>query len=599
MSNPEVVASCEFAKCVVEALLLATGEEVHEKLTRLDKGQPGSVLRALRLTRNRLTGEHGSEIMLKGPTAKGLTVRVNELVGNVGLVGASVFDLSEEDREHASRAPLPQSRPLRDELVSASQTLVRHLGEAVVLRNRREASEAELASLVETADFTANVIRDQRKGEIEGEIARVTDLETELLGDVYEVSNGVRQSLEKRMHLLSNLIRLGLGPIPTPKAVQMYTAEKLGTLSIEKLAEAWHNFTPEERAYMMNNHYDELRNLPGIPYVDREEMQKNYIMNVYKHGPQEDKDWLLAMGFLKEGPPPQAGRRFVKLNIKERKYITVHGCETYEHIQVNLEGTGTQPGNPEGLGNLDKLDRKADWIKEQGGCFTYLLFRDATFNQWTNNSPWTGTDFSDTDVESFKAELYGMQHSNDGSEFRDVRMHSAGAGMAPDLHGTPVHRIILDDGAIVKKTFPEGWDIPITVFLQESITSFFPKSNLPESVHEIRVRPSSERNLEENIAFLDTAPNPELRPLAPNPNLTGFNLETLKNVTAAPSHYVENWVVNAVQGLVAGLGLASFAELKINQAIRGYLIFLMVSNHSNGWEDETQWRYELIDISRL
>lgn len=220
MSRPDVVATCETGKRIIDALLMATSEEVHEKLTRLDKGQPGSVLRSLRLTRDRLTGERGSEIMLKGPTAEKLTVRVNELVGNVGLVGASVFDISEEDREHANRAPIALSVPLRDELVRASSTLDRLLGSAVELRNWREVREAELASLVETSDPAANAIRHQRRVEIAGEIALVNQRETELLGEVYEVSNDVRRGLEERTQLLSSLIRLGLGPIPAPRSTR-------------------------------------------------------------------------------------------------------------------------------------------------------------------------------------------------------------------------------------------------------------------------------------------------------------------------------------------------------------------------------------------
>jgi len=220
MNRPDVVATCETAQRVVGALLMATSEEVHEKLTRLDKGQPGSVLRALRLTRDRLTGERGSEIMLKGPTAETLTERVNELVGNVGLVGARVFDLSEEDREHANRAPIALTIPLRDELVRASSTLARLLGSAVELRNWRETREAELASLVETSDPATNAIRHERRAEIAGEITHVSQQETELLGDVYEASNAVRQSLEELTQLLSNLIRIGLGPIPSPRIIR-------------------------------------------------------------------------------------------------------------------------------------------------------------------------------------------------------------------------------------------------------------------------------------------------------------------------------------------------------------------------------------------
>lgn len=220
MSRPDVVATCETGKRIVDALLMATSEDVHEKLTRLDKGQPGSVLRSLRLTRDRLTGERGSEIMLKGPTAEKLTVRVNELVGNVGLVGASVFDLSEEDREHANRAPIALSVPLRDELVRASSTLDRLHVNAVELRSWREVREAELASLVETSDPAANAIRHQRRVQIAGEIALVNQRETELLGDVYEVSNAVRRGLEERTQLLSSLIRLGLGPIPAPRSTR-------------------------------------------------------------------------------------------------------------------------------------------------------------------------------------------------------------------------------------------------------------------------------------------------------------------------------------------------------------------------------------------
>lgn len=282
MSRSDVVASCETAKRIVDALLVATSEDVHEKLTRLDKGQPGSVLRSLRLTRDRLTGERGSEIMLKGTTAERLKVRVNELVGNVGLVGASVFDLSEEDREHANRAPVALSIPLRDELVRASSTLDRLLGSAVELRSWRENKEAELASLVETSDPAVNAIRHQRRVEIDGEITLVNQRETELLGDVYEVSNAVRRGLEERSHFLSNLIRLGLGPNPKPqiipspnvtssppeldqelilKVIEILTKQRLLTDEVKRFIESVFE-TLEENARLLTRHvldyYSEL-----------------------------------------------------------------------------------------------------------------------------------------------------------------------------------------------------------------------------------------------------------------------------------------------------------------------------------------------------
>jgi len=589
MSRPDVVASCETAKRIVDALLMATSEDVHEKLTRLDKGQPGSVLRSLRLTRDRLTGERGSEIMLKGPTAERLTLRVNDLVGNVGLVGASVFDLSEEDREHANRAPVALSIPLRDELVRASSTLARLLGTAVELRNWRENKEAELASLVETSDPAVNAIHYQRRVEIAGEIALVNQRETELLGDVYEVSNAVRRGLEERTHLLSNLIRLGLGSIPKSQVIfQPFTAEQLANLPIEARAEVWLRMTPNERAAMIETGYAVLRNLDGLPLGDREKMQELYIRSVISNGPEELRRWLLEMGFVtRDG---ELVRRFVMLDLDNKTYVTVHGCTSYEDIQLHLEGTDTKPSDPDGTGNLDKLDKKAKWRMDRGGCTAHLLYRNANFDQWKGkNTPWLDTQFSEADVKAFNNFVKGAGEAGDGSKYFDTRFHSAGNGMVPDFSAASyVDRIVMDDAAINAwmkpgRKLPEG---PIILKInQEGIWSLLIRvsDQIPESMIE------SESPIPVDLE---------------NYGVGGTERVTRVSVPKTEQNQIEEdrkWIEQVwdpshplLKPVAAVIGLYSWTRHEVSQFTDRVTAPLnpFLSNHSDGWTSEWQWLEE-------
>lgn len=583
MSRPDVVASCETAKRIVDALLMATSEDVHEKLTRLDKGQPGSVLRSLRLTRDRLTGERGSEIMLKGPTAERLTVRVNELVGNVGLVGASVFDLSEEDREHANRAPVALSIPLRDELVKASSTLDRLLGRAVELRNWREGKEAELASLVETSDSAVNAIRHQRRIEITGEIALVNQRESDLLGDVYEVSNAVRRGLEERMQLLSNLIRLGLGSIPKSQVIfQPFTAEQLANLPIQARAEVWLRMTPNERAATIETGYAVLRNLDGLPLGDREEMQELYIRSVISNGPEELRRWLLDMGFVTQDG--ELVRRFVMLDLDNKKYVTVHGCTSYEDIQLHLEGTDTKPSDPGGTGNLDNLDNKAKWRRDRKGCTAYLLYRNANFEQWKGkNTPYFDTQFSDADVKAFNNFVKGVGEAGDGSNYFDTRFHSAGNGMVPAFSAASyVDRIVMDDAAInalgnLGRKLPEG---PIILVInQEGLISSVIRGSdqIPEIIFS-------------NIVDID----PQF-----------FDVEGNEKVTTVSVPKTEQRQIEDDRAWIEGVWDPSHPLLKPPAAIWGITSWLNhekkqlidrivpeIYSHSDGWTSTWQWQEE-------
>lgn len=497
MSRPDVVASCETAKRIVDALLMATSDDVHAKLTRLDKGQPGSVLRSLRLTRDRLTGERGSEIMLNGPAAERLTVRVNELVGNVGLVGASVFDLSEEGREHANRAPVALSIPLRDELVRAISTLDRLLGSAVELRKWREVREVELASLVETSDPAANAIRHQRRVEIAGEIALVNQRETELLGDVYEVSNAVRRGLEERTHLLSNLIRLGLGSIPKSQVTsQPVTAEQLSNMEIPDRAKRWSELPNTEKERLIANDFEKLRNLDGIDGPSRERMQENYIQLIIAEGGPRLKK-LEELGFVQDG---QQTQRFVYLTLDmkthtgtprqqrgvdvEASYVTAHGCEDYKDLQFVVEGTGTNPNKPKGMGNLDKTDGKAAWLSDRGTCRTFLVIRNVDFPQWNlRDNPVTSAAFSNSDEEKILNLMGGMSASGAGSTATSLRAHSAGNSIVPRLdgntrkdYGIHLDAIIMDDPAMDAELGFESFallphDIPVMYAKQSGVVS--------------------------------------------------------------------------------------------------------------------------------
>jgi hypothetical protein len=584
MNRPDLVATCETAKCVVGALLMATSEEVHEKLTRLDKGQPGSVLRALRLTRDRLTGERGSEIMLKGPTAERLTERVNELVGNVGLVGARVFDLSEEDREHANRAPIALSIPLHDELVRASSTLDRLLGKAVELRNWREDKEAELASLVETSDLDANAIREQRRAEIAGEITSVSQRETDLLGDVYEVSNAIRQRLEELSQLLSNVMRLGLGPIPTSQVIfQSFTKEQLAGLSIEERARVWLRMAPQQRDTMIETSYADLRNLDGLPLADREKMQERFVRDVFRYGPEEDREWLISMGFLRRDGEP--GRRFVMLDLDNKKYVTVHGCTSYEDIQVHLEGTGTNPSDPDGFRNLNNLDKKAQWAKDGGDCVAHLLYRNAEFPQWLGiNMPYLNTGFSEADQRAFNKFIVGASESGAGSKYFDTRFHSAGNGMVPDFREAHrVDRIVMDDPAI-NAFFKPGRKLPndpeILVFRQEGVVSALigasdqiPEALLPNLLPPpismpIKIAISGKFDVESNEdAIIVDVPKTQLRHEEEDRE---FN-ERLKNSNPI-------------------LKFGRYVKHELDQGVDR--IVPTLNSHSDGWTNEWQWHQE-------
>jgi len=596
MSRPDVVASCETAKRIVDALLMATSEDVHEKLTRLDKRQPGSVLRSLRLTRDRLTGERGSEIMLKGPTAERLKVRVNELVGNVGLVGASVFELSEEDREHANRAPVALSIPLRDELVRASSTLDRLLVSAVELRNWREIKEAELASLVETSDPAVNAIRHQRRVEIAGEIALVNQRETDLLGDVYEVSNAVRRGLEERMHLLSNLSRLGLGSIPKAQVIsQPITAEQLANLSIDDRAEVWLQMTPNERNAMIKTGYAILRNLDGLPLGDREKMQELFVRNVFRYGPEEARAWLISMGFLRRDG--ELGRRFVMLDLDRKRYITAHGCASYEDIQVNLEGTGTNPAGPNGTGNLDKLDEQANYVKTKlKGCVAYLNFRNADFPQNLVHSAVT-TRFSVEDSRRYNEFIQGVAKAGDGSVFFDTRFHSAGNGMVPDFEQAKyVDRIWMDDPALNGFVFDEA-SLPsgvlIVVVKQDGLVPLIIRNSdkIPrllspilgsritgkENVSVVQISKESRRHTAEDNEWLDNQPDePKQWWLRPGHSILGL------------VSYAEHEKRQALERLVPfDINLSS--PLALVGSVRNIL-----DGHSDGSSDEWQWQEQAL-----
>lgn len=486
MNRPDVVATCETAKRFVGALLMATSEEVHEKLTRLDKGQPGSVLRALRLTRDRLTGERGGEVMLKGPTAERLTVRVNELVGNAGLVGARVFDLSEEDREHANRAPIALSIPLRDELVRASSTLDRLLVSAVELRNWRETSEAELASLVETSDPAANAIRHQRRAEIAGEIAHVSQRETELLGDVYDVSNAVRQSLEELTQLLSNLIRLGLGSIPKSQVIfQPVDAEQLSNMEIPDIAKRWSELPNSAKELLIANDYEKLRNLDGIDGPSRERMQENYIKSIIAEGGPHLRK-LEELGFVEDGKQTQ---RFVYLSLQQRgdhidaSYVTAHGCDDYTDLQYVIEGTSTNPNSPKSLGNLKATDDKAEFLKKMiQKCRTFLVVRNVDFPDNIPEASWSSK-FSKSDEEKILRLMSGLTASGAGTKHTSIRMHSAGNSFMPNLakknrdkFGVRMDVAIMDDAAMDSGSGSYSYvdlptDIPIMYAIQEGAMS--------------------------------------------------------------------------------------------------------------------------------
>lgn len=596
MSRPDVVASCETAKRIVDALLMATSDDVHEKLTRLDKGQPGSVLRSLRLTRDRLTGERGSEIMLKGPAAEKLTVRVNELVGNVGLVGASVFDLSEEDREHANRAPVALSIPLRDELVRAISTLDRLLGSAVELRKWREVREVELASLVETSDPAANAIRHQRRVEIAGEIALVNQRETELLGDVYEVSNAVRRGLEERTHLLSNLIRLGLESIPKSQVIfQSFTAEQLANLSIEERAEVWLRMTPKERAAMIETGYAVLRNLDGLPLGDREKMQELFVRNVFRYGPEEARAWLISMGFLRTDG--KLGQRFVMLDLDRQRYITAHGCDSYSDIQVNLEGTGTDPADPNGTGNLDKLDKQANFVRTKlKGCVAFLNFRNADFPPTIAHSAVT-TRFSVEDRRRYNEFIQGVAEAGDGSIFFDTRFHSAGNGMVPDFEQSEyVDRIWMDDPALNGFIFdevslPSG--VLIVMVKQDGLFPFVIRNSdkIPGPLFSSRVRGK------EDVSVVQISKKDRRHAVE--------DKEWLDNQPDEP----EQWWLRPSYGIYSIFGLVSYAGHESRQALerllpfdvnlsgRGALIGKVRSffgGHSDGSIDEWQWEEQAL-----
>jgi hypothetical protein len=591
MSRPDVVASCEAAKRIVDALLMATSEDVHEKLTRLDKGQPGSVLRSLRLTRDRLTGERGSEIMLKGPTAKRLTVRVNELVGNVGLVGASVFDLSEEDREHANRSPVALSIPLRDDLVRASSTIDRLLGRAVELRNWREVKEAELANLVETSDPAANAIRHQRRAEIAGEIALVNQRETELLGDVYEVSSAVRRGLEERTQLLSSLIRLGLGSIPKSQVIfQPFTAGQLTNLSIGARAEVWLRMTSNERATMIETDYAVLRNLDGLPLSDREKMQELFVRNVFHYGPEEARAWLISMGFLRTNG--ELGQRFVMLDLDRQRYITAHGCTSYTDIQVNLEGTSTDPADPNGTGNLDKLDKQADYVRtKRKGCIAYLNFRNADFPPTLVHSAVT-TRFSVEDRRRYNDFIQGVAEAGDGSVFFDTRFHSAGNGMVPDFEQAKyVDRIWMDDPALNGFVFdevslPSG--VLIVMVKQDGLIPLLIRNSdkIPRLISPIldsRVRGK------EDVSLVQIAKESRRH--------TAEDNEWIYNLPDEP----EQWWLRPAYSI---LGLGSYVEHEKRQLLERLLPFdinlsspgalvgsvrNLMDGHSDGSSDEWQW----------
>jgi len=557
----------------------------------LDKGQPGSVLRSLRLTRDRLTGERGSEIMLKGPTAERLTVRVNELVGNVGLVGASVFDLSEEDREHANRSPVALSIPLRDDLVRASSTLDRLLGRAVELRNWREVKEAELANLVETSDPAANAIRHQRRAEIAGEIALVNQRETELLGDVYEVSSAVRRGLEERTQLLSSLIRLGLGSIPKSQVIfQPFTAGQLTNLSIGARAEVWLRMTSNERATMIETDYAVLRNLDGLPLSDREKMQELFVRNVFHYGPEEARAWLISMGFLRTNG--ELGQRFVMLDLDRQRYITAHGCTSYTDIQVNLEGTGTDPADPNGTGNLDKLDKQADYIRtKRKGCIAYLNFRNADFPPTLVHSAVT-TRFSVEDRRRYNDFIQGAAEAGDGSVFFDTRFHSAGNGMVPDFEqANYVDRIWMDDPALNGFVFdevslPSG--VLIVMVKQDGLIPLlirnsdkFPRLISPildsrvrgkEDVSIVQIAKESRRHTaEDNEWFYNLPDEPEQWWLRPAYSILGLH------------SYVEHEKRQLFERLL---------PFDINLSSPGALIGSvrnLMDGHSDGSSDEWQW----------
>jgi hypothetical protein len=572
---------------------MATSEEVHEKLTRLDKGQPGSVLRALRLTRDRLTGERGSEIMLKGPTAERLTERVNELVGNVGLVGASVFDLSEEDREHANRAPIALSIPLHDELVRASSTLDRLLGKAVELRNWREVKEAELASLVETSDPAANAIRDQRRAEIAGEITLVSQQETGLLGDVYEVSNAIRQSLEERTQLLSNLIRLGLGPMPTPQvSLQQVTAEQLSNqvtgeqlacMDTSDLATRWEALTRAEKKRLIDNDWEKLRNLNGIDGPSREAMQEKYIKSIIDEGGPRLKK-LEELDFVKDG---RQTRRFVYLTLQQNKndvtasYVTAHGCKDYNDLQYVIEGTYTDPNSPKGLGNLGHTDRKADSLKKHHGtCRTFLVVRNVDFPDNFAEAA-LSSKFSRHDEKTILDLMGGLTLSGAGKTATSVRMHSAGNSFLPaltrenrDKFGVHMDVAIMDDPAM-----DTGQPIELILAMGTFDDAYFSRCrDLPDDIEIMYV-------IQEGAAPNAIRDRFGTDAVQECPNVTTY---TYKDITAEYSRWLAS--KNDVPVLVRN-PLDLVGEPWDIVELTGILFAdaIGVDTHSQGWYNPIQW----------
>jgi len=339
--------------------------------------------------------------------------------------------------------------------------------------------------------------------------------------------------------------------------------------------------TPQQRATMIETSYADLRNLDGLPLADREKMQELFVRDVFRYGPEEARAWLISMGFLRTDGEP--GRRFVMLDLDNKKYVTVHGCTSYEDIQVHLEGTGTKPSDPDGTGNLDQLDKKAEWVKDKGGCVAHLLYRNAKFDQWIGrNVPYFDTGFSKADQLAFNEFIEGADESGAGSRYFDTRFHSAGNGMVPDFkEAYRVDRILMDDGAMnaflkTGRKLPDG--TKIVEFRQEGVLSAIVRNSdrYPEAPLPLIDQGKLDVESNEGVTIV--------YPPKTQSRHEEEDREWVENVWETSNPWLA--LPEAINGLVS-----YFAHERAQLIDR---LVPTANSHSDGWTSSWQWEEEIL-----